>query len=294
MADFLNFFLVPALTYSCLYGLVATGLNVYTRSTHVWDLSYPQIMMWAPMAALTAYKLWGFGAAFSLAFGFLAAMAFAFLSEWIAIRPFIGKTSSALPWILSTLGMATVLGQLGSIPFGGAPEAFPLSFSSTRLTFGLLRVSPQQLLLFGLTIVVVASVVILYRWTRIGRMLSAVSEDFDGARALGISPTNMSQIAMAASAVIASLTGFVVAPILLVTPQLGFDLLFVGFVAAAVGGLGTLWGGILGGIFVGVVLQLTQIYVGGLWSNAFLFGALLVLYLVRPWGILGRRPQRAV
>src|ERR1700730_12260264 len=117
MSDFLNFFLVPMLTSGCLYTLVATGLNVYTRSTHVWDLGYPQIMMWPPMGALIGYKLWGLPAIPSLAIGFAIALAFAYINEWLAIRPFIGKANTALPWILSTLGMATILSQLGAVPF---------------------------------------------------------------------------------------------------------------------------------------------------------------------------------
>jgi branched-chain amino acid transport system permease protein len=213
--------------------------------------------------------------------------------EVLAIRPFIGN-ADALPWVISTLGASLILGQLALLPFKGEARAFPYALSLTASHFGVLDVSPQQILLFGVTSLVGFGIYVINGGTRLGRMLTAVAEDFDGSRVLGISPTRMAQVSMMASAVVAAATGLLIAPFLLVSPDLGFNLTFTGFVAAALGGLGSLRGGFIGGMAVGFVLQLTAIYIGSVWTNTALFAVLLLVLLVRPWGLLGQAPPRQV
>ena len=97
---------------------------------------------------------------------------------------------------------------------------------------------------------------------------------------------------MSAAAAVAC--GLVVAPMSLVSPQFGFSLTFIGFVAASIGGLGSLKGGYIGGFAAAFVVQWATLNIGAGWGNTVLFGALLLTYLVRPSGIFGRRLLRQV
>jgi branched-chain amino acid transport system permease protein len=290
---FLNYLLVPALVYGCTYALVATGFNVLERSTRVLNFAHGYLIMWAPMATLVLSAAWGVPPIIGLLGGVLVAIILGLLVEVIAIRPFVGK-ADVLPWILSTLGASLVLGQLALLPFKGEARAFPYALSLSPGHFGIVQISPQQMLLFGVTVLVALAIYTINGRTRLGKMLTAVAEDFDGSRVLGISPTRMAQAAMIGSAVVAAATGMLIAPFLLVSPDLGFNLTFTGFVAAALGGLGSLRGGFLGGIAVGFVIQLTAIYLGSVWTNTALFAVLLLVLLVRPWGLLGQAPARQV
>lgn len=293
MSWFLNFLLVPALAYGSTYALVATGFNVLERSTKVLNFAHGYLIMWAPMATLVLSTTWGLPPIIGLLGGVIVAAGLGLLVEVIAIRPFIGS-GDVLPWILSTLGASLILAQLALLPFKGEARAFPYALSLSPIHFGALQISPQQMLLFGVTALVAVGIYVINGRTRLGKMLTAVAEDFDGSRVLGISPRRMAQAAMVGSAVVAAATGILIAPFLLVSPDLGFNLTFTGFVAAALGGLGSLRGGFLGGIAVGFVIQLTAIYLGSVWTNTALFAVLLLVLLVRPWGLLGQTPPRQV
>lgn len=98
--------------------------------------------------------------------------------------------------------------------------------------------------------------------------------------------------------VIAALTalaaGILLAPMSLISPQFGFAFTFAGFVAASIGGLGSIGGGYLGGLVIGMIVQFVAVYFAAGWSNTAMFAALLVVYLVRPYGLFGRAQVRSV
>lgn len=292
MSEWTNLVLLPALTTGCLYGLVATGFNLLEKSTRILNFAHGYLIMWGPMAALVL-MLWGVPSWAAVVGGLLVTVAFGIVEERIAIRPFVG-TSKALAWILSTLGASVILGQLAAAPFHAEPQAFPIGLSRLPIFIEGIRISPQKIVLFASAVVVYILLKLLYSRTRLGLMLSAVAEDFDGAQVLGISPSRMSLVSAALAAAVAALTGIVIAPLLLVSPSLGLLFTFTGFVAAALGGIGHLEGGMIGGLIVGFVAQLVTVYVGSGWTNVALFCMLLAVYLIRPWGIFGSRPVRAV
>jgi len=291
--NFINDLMVPGLVAGCLYALVATGVNILDRTTKTISFAYGDYIMWAPMAALVAFSLWHWPAWLALPAGLAAALAAAALVEFIAVRPFIDQPRQ-FTWILSTLGASLILERLAFFPFAGEQRAFPLHAERGFVRLGGVSVANQDLLIMFTAAAVAVGLALVYRKTRLGKTLIAVGEDPDGARALGISPERMSQVSALLAGVVAAVTGLVVAPALLVSPDLGFRLLFTGFVAATFGGLGSIPGGYVGGFVVGFLIQGVGVYASSEWTNVVVFGTLLLLYAVRPWGIFGVPPVRAV
>jgi branched-chain amino acid transport system permease protein len=145
----------------------------------------------------------------------------------------------------------------------------------------------------GAVFVGIAVYLILER-SRLGRQVTAVGTDPEGAIVLGISLRRISQFVMVLSALSAAVVGLTVAPLLLVSPTFGFSLTFIGFAAAAIGGLGSVKGSFLGGYLVALVIQLTAVYWTPTWTNTMVFGVLVAVYAIRPWGVFGHRPARMV
>jgi branched-chain amino acid transport system permease protein len=289
----MNDFVVPALIYGCLYSLVATSFNIMEKSTRVLNFATGYLIMWAPMTALIVTVRWHLPPALGIVLGIAFSIILALLVELVSVRPFIGQDHN-LSWILSTWGAGIVLAQLAISPFQGQDEPFSTSLSLNPIRGLPVAISAQDLLLVGLTAVVALGGYLLYRKTRLGLMLVAISEDFEGARAIGISPGRMSATSAGISALVGAVAGLAFAPVLLVYPDLGANLTFPGFVAAALGGLGSISGGFVGAFAIGAIIQATAVLNISSWSDVALFGTLLAVFLIKPTGLFGQPVPRQV
>ena len=291
--DFVNDVVWPGLVSGSLFALVALGINVVERVTKIVNFAHAQFIYWAPLATLLLVRQFDVPVALAFILATAGVVAAALVEERIAIRPFL-RRSSALPWILSTLAVGTLLERAAHYQFAGEPQAFTYNFGQGPVDLFGIRTTGSEIAIIVVAVLLVAAVTLLWRLTLLGRRLNAVAEDIDGATSVGISVARASQIAMVGSALIAAVTGFVAAPSMQVGPSLGLSLLFNGFVAAAIGGIGSLHGSLIGGLVLGLLLQLANAHLGTVALNAVLFGTLLLVYLVRPQGLFGDRALRSV
>jgi branched-chain amino acid transport system permease protein len=293
MRIFVNDIVVPGLVSGAVYTLVALGFSVLFRTTGVLNFAHGHLVMTGPMLVLVATELWGWSPAPAFALGLAAVVVASLAVERVAVRPFIDSGHS-MSWILSTLGASVILGELLSIPFSGTAQAFEWGASSNGRDVLGVTVSPAQVVIVGSALVVVGLLHVLSTRTRLGLRLEAMAADMDGAASLGITPSRMSQAAAILAGLIAVVTGLVLAPTLTVSASLGFAYTFNGFVAATIGGLGSVSGALAGGMIVGFAAQLASVHLGGLYVNLVLFSLLMAIYFVRPHGLFGRAPLRTV
>ena len=293
LQNVLSDLIIPGLVAGCIYALVATGVNVLDKTTRTISFAYGDYIMWAPMAALASFVYLDAPVMLSMLVGLLVPIVIALIVELVAVRPFIDRPRD-FAWILATLGASLMLQRAAFLPFSGEQRAFNIGVPNGFVRVNEIAISYQDLSVLAAALVVAVGLNLVYGRTRLGKTLLAVGEDPEGARAIGISPERMSQIAAIIAGVVAVIIGLVVAPFFLVSPQMGFQLLFTGFVAAAFGGLGSLRGGYIGGLVVGLIIQATGAYGSSEWTHVVLFGTLLLLYLVKPQGIYGAAQARAV
>jgi branched-chain amino acid transport system permease protein len=291
--DVLNSFVIPAIVSGALYTLVALGFNVFDRTTKIMNFAQGDLIMIAPMGVIVAMTIFGWPAPVAFLFGIVCSVGFGLLSEWLAFRPFLGMPNS-ISWILSGLAMSILIEEVASEPFGYTPQQMPIGLSVRAIQLGPIQVSPQSILLIVSAFVIFGLVLAFYRWTSSGRLLRAVGEDAEGAEVLGVSKRRAAQLSIVIASLIAAAGGLLAAPLLLVSPTFGFSLTFVGFVAVAIGGLSSIPGSLVGGMVVGFVQQATAVFLSAQWANVILFGTLLLVYLIRPWGLFGTRPVRTV
>ncbi|OHV41345.1 MULTISPECIES: branched-chain amino acid ABC transporter permease [Pseudofrankia] len=291
--DFVNDVVWPGLVSGSLFALVALGINMVERVTKVVNFAHAQLIYWAPLATLLLARQFHLPVALAFVLATVGVVAASLVEERVAIRPFL-RRGAALPWILSTLAVGTLLERAAHYQFSGEPQAFTYNFGQGPVDLFGIRTTGAEIAIIVVALVLVGVVSLLWRMTLLGRRLHAVAEDLDGATSVGISAARASQLVMAGSALVAAVTGFVAAPSLQVGPSLGLTLLFNGFVAAAIGGIGSLHGSLVGGLVLGFLLQYANANFGTLALNSVLFGTLLVVYLVRPQGLFGDRALRSV
>jgi branched-subunit amino acid ABC-type transport system permease component len=290
-----NTIVVPALVTGCSYALVALGINVLARVTGIVNFAFANLIAFAPLVVLVGIQKWGLSLSLSLVLsGLFVVVALALVQERITIRPFLGS-GTALPWILSTLAASLILGQIAQSPFHGETLTFPYDFGQGQLKIGPIQTTWVGVTLVCTSVAVYVGVLLFSYRTSIGRMLTAVSQDPMGASTVGISVGRASQIAAVVSALIAFAIGITTAPIVGVTSGgSALSVLFSGFVAATIGGIGSLEGALPGGLIAGFLIQIVSVYLGPQWVNTFLFLGLIVILAIRPNGLFGTTSVRAV
>jgi branched-chain amino acid transport system permease protein len=291
--DFVNQVLEPGLVSGATAGLFALAFVVVYRVTGVLNFAHGQLVMLMPLAVLVLTNRWGVPLVTSFALAVAVVLGTGLIEERVAIRPFMGS-GHALTWMLSTLGFSVVLAELMAIPYKGQTVAFPWGVSAKAHDAAGVTFSWTDVATVGAFVLLVVILVVLERRTIAGLRLRAVSQDTLGAAALGISPGAASRTAVGIASVIAIITGLLLVSTQLVTSGVGLTVLFNGFIAAAVGGLDSIAGTLVGGLVVGVVGQAAAVHVDGVYVHIVLFSVLLLICLFKPHGIFGRVSVRAV
>jgi len=283
--------LIGGLANGGVYGLVALGLVWLHRSYGVMNFAQGEMALFVTFLAFFLLQLgWPMGGAI------VAALAAAALLGWVVerglLRPFAG--SSPLSLVIVTMGLLMVLNGLSSGIWGTLPQRFPPAFSGPPVRLASWPVQRQDLLILG---VLVLSVLVLFGFlffTKFGLASRAAVQNPWMARLLGVSINKVYGASWALSAVLATLASILFAPKTVLTTSMMMFVIVKGFTAGVLGGFNSLPGAILGGMFLGVTENLVAFYVSTQWKDSLALGLIVLVLLVRPEGLLGRKEARRV
>lgn len=216
--------------------------------------------------------------------------AFGFLTDLIAVRRVLNRSDEHL-WLLSTLALATVTQQAVALWWGTEPLPFPRLIPQD-FTAGL---ADQKYWLPIVTVLVLAgSIELFYRRTLYGKLFVAMSEDAFAARARGIPTDRIRALSYVISGVMGGLAGFTAGQLTFAYFALGHTLSLNGFIALAVGGLGSNAGALVGGAALGILSAIATYLIGGEYQNTVAVGLLMLALLVKPAGLFGAQTARPV
>ena len=163
------------------------------------------------------------------------------------------------------------------------------------LTFGGVVVDGMTLLTLAVTAVIMISLSLFINKTKLGKAMRAVSEDKDAAELMGISVNRTITMTFAIGSALAAVASvFYGATYTYIKPTTGSMPGIKAFTAAVFGGIGSIPGAMLGGIMLGIIEQLSQRYISTLWTNAIVFGVLVLVLVVKPTGLLGKKISEKV
>jgi branched-chain amino acid transport system permease protein len=213
------------------------------------------------------------------------------LEEILAVRRLYGKNSHNE--LVTTLGASTILSGLALVIFGSDPQSLSYVDDST---FDLLggRIAMADILIILAAILLAGIVALVTRKTMVGLSSLATSEDREAATLRGINVKGLALGAFAVAGAAVAAAGPLVAQKTYATYNLGDSLAVKAFVALAIGGFGSQLGAVIGGFGVGFLETFAARYIGSEWRNIAVFVVLLIIMMVRPQGIFGRRVERAV
>jgi branched-chain amino acid transport system permease protein len=196
--------------------------------------------------------------------------------------------------LLTTIGVATLLGGICTVIWGDEPLFVPPIVGSQAVNILGGNVTPTDIALIVLAIAVTGLVMLLVKRTRAGLAILAIAEDPEAARLVGVNNRVLVLGAFAFSGAIAGLAGLFMAPQTFAVVSSGQTLSIQGFVAAALGGFGSIPGGLIGGFATGIISEIVIRYAGGVYANTVVLALLLTFLLIKPSGLFGRLQERVV
>lgn len=281
---------VNGLVLGGLYALVGQGLVLTYVTTRTLNFATGEFMALGAFAAIAVGSWQWLPAAGQLALCVLAVGLLGAVAYRLLIVPF-SRNEHDSRWLLSTVGLSFVLGNLLTHGEGASPQRVDLvNLDGTQSLLGV-TVNRQSLLIAVIAVVVTILLVVGARRTAGGLLMRAVAEDAETVSLMGVSPRIVGAVAFAIATALAGLGGILWASEVGATPGLGFNILVSAFAVAVIGGLTSFWGPLLGGALYAVVVQVSAYEIGALWGQV--VGLLLVIavLVVRPEGLLGRRME---
>jgi branched-chain amino acid transport system permease protein len=288
--------LTTGITMGAIYAMVAVSFNVAYKPTNVFNMAQGELVMLGAMFAwglITAKGLpWVVGGLLVM----VAVGAIGLFEERVAVAPLARKPSQHHGWIISTLAFSIVILNIADHVYGTDPQPVPPvpGASLNTVQIGDLTFSTQQIAVVVIAVLSIAVVEFVYKRTLPGKAVLAVAEDRDAARLNGISPSRLTMTSFALAAAYAALTGVVAAPLVLASTAIGLGLLVKGFMALAIGGVGSNWGALAGGILLGCVESLSSVSLTPGYRQVLLLAVVLIILLIRPFGFFGRAGGREV
>jgi branched-chain amino acid transport system permease protein len=283
---------VSGLALGAVYASLALAIVLIHRTTHVVNFAQGE------MAMFTTFLAWSLNHHMSYWPAFLVTLAIAFAGgvaiERLVIRPV--ENASPLTLIMVTIAMFVILNGLASWIWGGETRNFPSPFSGV-VEIGGVTLSKHELGVIGVTLVVLALLWSFFRYTRLGLAMRSAAIGPTTSRLLGVRVGWMLALGWGLAAVLGAVSGMLVAPIVFLDPTMMQAVLIYSFAAAVLGGIDSPVGAVVGGLALGVTINLLSTYVDIVTPELELpvaFAVLIGVLLLRPAGLFGRVVVRRV
>jgi branched-chain amino acid transport system permease protein len=249
----------------------------------------------AMLATFLAYSLIERGVAYWLALPITLGLAFVggVLVQRVVIRPV--ERAPVLTLVIVTLGLATLFNGLAGFLFGYVPRAFPSPFSVQTVSLLGAAVSYQDMGVIGVSAVVLLLMYLLLQRTPLGLALRAAAHAPDASRLLGIRVSWMLALGWGLASAVGAVSGIMAAPALLLEPNMMQTVIIYAFAAAVLGGIESPLGAVVGGLVVGVTVNLAGAYVPGVGGDlqlAVAFAIIIAVLVLKPSGLFGRGGMR--
>jgi branched-chain amino acid transport system permease protein len=273
-----------------MYGLVALGLNLQYGVARMLNLSYGEFFMGAAFAAFFAIMLWRINPILSLA----VSMPIAFVLNWLIYQyllvPLVRRASDQdaldADVVLVTFGLLFVFQGLALANWSGDLRGY--SFLSVPVDVLGATVAMNRLLAFFGACVLAAGLFLVFRFTRVGMALQAISIDPTAAGLVGINVRNLSALAFAAGGAMAAAAGMLVSTFISFSASIGVDYTLKALIVVIMAGVGRMTGTLGAGLLLGVVESLGGYLIDPGLTIAINFGLFMLVLLLRPTGLFAR------
>ena len=284
MSEFIQL-IVSGLSAGSIYALAAVGFTLLWQASQTINFAQGEFVMLGGMSTVFIHALGAPLFAAALAAILITAAVGVALNK-LAIEPARGASVVAL--IIITIGASIFLRGVAQIVFDKKIHRFPSFSGDEPFQIGGATILPQSLWIICGALAVFFALYLFFTRTLTGKAVLATANNKLAARLVGINTNFVMTLSFALSAGIGALAGVLVTPVTLTSYDVGIALALKGFAGAILGGMGSPFGALLGGLLVGLIEAMTAGYISSQYKEAVAFLVILVVLFVMPHGIFGR------
>jgi branched-chain amino acid transport system permease protein len=290
---------INGLKIGSVYALVALGYTMVYGIIRLINFAHGDFIMVGSYTLLYTIPLmvaFGLPAWVAVILAIVVCVVVGITVEKVAYKP-VRKKGTNMSALITAIAMSLFLENFAQTIFGAAPKPIGTIFSFPDMVFGSIKLNGNTMLTIIIGVAVMIALQFFVKKTKMGKAMRAVSEDGEAAILMGINKNRTITITFAIGSSLAAIASLMYsASYPQATPVIGSMLGLKAFIAAVLGGIGIIPGAMLGGIVVGLAESLTKAYIGSLtggiitsaFSDAIVFGILIVVLIVKPSGILGK------
>ena len=289
--SFLNF-LISGVSLGSIYAIIALGYTMVYGIAKMLNFAHGDIIMIGAYTGIITVAQMGLPPLFAVLFSILLCALLGVLIEFLAYKPL--RQAPPLSVLITAIGVSYFLQNLALLLFGSQQMAYPTLIRLGQVSVGGVTIDGITILTLLVTALIMVVLSFFINHTRLGKAMRAVSED-KAAALMGISVNRTIALTFAIGSALAAVASiFYGMSYVYIKPTTGAMPGIKAFTAAVFGGIGSVPGAMLGGILLGLIEQLSKTYISTLWADAIVFGVLVVVLVVKPTGLLGKKMNEKV
>lgn len=278
---------INGLNLGSVYALIALGYTMVYGIAKMLNFAHGDVIMVGAYVLSIACAQMGLSAPLAILLCMIVCSVLGVLIERIAYKPL--RQASPLAVLITAIGVSYFLQSVALLLFGSHKRKVASVINLPSLKFGSIELSGESQITLGVTVLIMIALMLFIRFAKTGKAMLAVSEDKGAAELMGVNVNKTISITFAIGSALAAVAGILfVSSYGFVGPYTGALPGIKAFVAAVLGGIGSIPGAMLGGFLLGIIESLSKAYISTQLSDAIVFSVLILVLLVKPAGLLGK------
>lgn len=284
---------INGLSLGSIYALIALGYTMVYGIIKLINFAHGDIYMLGAYVAFITTTYFGFSFFPAMIASMVVCGILGVLIERIAYKPLRHATRIAA--LITAIGVSYVLEYTTQYVMGSEVKTYPTLLSNISFSLGPVTISMQQVYIFTITIVLMIALQLIIKKTKMGRAMRAVSVDEDAAKLMGINVDTTISFTFLLGSSLAGVAGILVGIYYnSIDPLMGMVPGLKAFIAAVFGGIGSVPGAMIGGLFIGIAETMVVAYGSSLYRDAIVYLILILILIIKPDGLLGKNQREKV
>jgi branched-chain amino acid transport system permease protein len=281
--------LVNGLALGMVYALIAVGFSLVFGILRLVNFSHGSVYAFGAHMAMV-FVGYEFGIILALFLSIILTGILGIAIDKIALLPLRAKKSKGITALITTIGLSYIIQNLLMIVYGSHTKFFPKLFDYGNVSIAGASIGTTQLFIFAVSLLLLIILSLIIQKTKIGLAMRAVEQNQKAANLMGIDVNFIITFTFFLGGVSAAIAGTLISGYYQsVFPSMGFLAGLKAFSAAVLGGIGILHGSIIGGLIVGISESFAAAYIGGSYRDAVAFIILILVLLIKPTGLFGKK-----